>query len=68
MRFTSALIAGALAVAVRAQTTTSDAPSTTTYSLDPVQSSIIACISECDDDDVNCRADCNPVRVLLPKS
>lgn len=64
MRFTSALVAGALAVAVRAQTTTSDAPSTTTWSLDPVQSSILACINECDATDVNCLADCNPVRIF----
>ena len=66
MRFTSALVAGALAVAVRAQTTTTDSPSTTTYTLDPVQSSIIACIDKCDATDVNCLADCNPVRFLQP--
>lgn len=61
MRFTSAFVAGALAVAARAQDTTTEAPSTTTWSLDPAQSSVLACYDSCDATDVNCLADCNPV-------
>lgn len=65
MRFTSFIVAGAFAVAARAQTTTAPEPEETsgspTVSLDPVQSSIIACLDSCDPDDVGCLARCNPV-------
>lgn len=65
MRFTSVFVAGALAVAARAQTTTAPEPEESsgspTVSLDPVQSSIMACLDVCDPTDVGCLADCNPV-------
>lgn len=61
MRFTSVFVAGAFAVAAHAQSTTEGDVPSPTYSLDPVQSSILACINECDAADVNCLADCNPV-------
>jgi len=53
MRFTSAIVAGSLAVAASAQSTT--------VSLTPAQSSQVACISECDADDLACIARCSPV-------
>lgn len=56
MRFTAIFLASALsAVAVA---TTSASP---TYSLDPAQSSIIACLDKCGEADVDCKARCNPV-------
>ncbi|KFH42980.1 hypothetical protein ACRE_062630 [Hapsidospora chrysogenum ATCC 11550] len=60
MRFTTAFIACGLAVAASAQSTTADAPSST-VSLDPAQSSVIACLDDCDDDDLACLSRCNPV-------
>jgi hypothetical protein len=67
MRFSAAVVATTLAVVARAQDTTSAPEPTTaevptmTYSLDPVQSSIQSCISDCDAADVNCIAKCAPV-------
>jgi hypothetical protein len=61
MRFTTAFVAGALAVVARAQSETTVETPTNTYSLDPVQSSIYACIGECDPSDTACLARCNPV-------
>jgi cobalamin biosynthesis Mg chelatase CobN len=61
MRFTSVFVAGAFAVAAQAQSTTEGDVPSPTYSMDPVQSSILSCINECDPADVNCLADCNPV-------
>lgn len=61
MRFTSAIVAGALAIAARAQSTTEGEVVTATVTLDPIQSEIIACIDECDPTDISCLARCNPV-------
>lgn len=62
MRFTSVVVAGIFAVAVSAQssqaataTTSSVASATTT---DPAQASMYNCINACDEDDVDCKADC----------
>lgn len=55
MRFTSALVAGSLAIAASAQE-----PSAT-VSIDPAQQSVIDCIDECDATDIGCLARCNPV-------
>jgi hypothetical protein len=60
MRFTSAIAAGALAVAASAQKTTGSDP-TQTFAIDPVQSSILACVDTCDPTDIGCLAACNPV-------
>lgn len=57
MRFTAALVAGTFAVAASAQQT-SGSP---TVGIDPAQSSVIACIDDCDPTDVGCLARCNPV-------
>jgi hypothetical protein len=60
MRFTTAFVACGLAVAASAQSTTADAPSST-VSLDPAQSSVVACLEDCDADDLACLSRCNPV-------
>lgn len=70
MRFSAAVVATTLAVVARAQDTTSAPEPTTaevptmTYSLDPVQSSVQSCISDCDAADVNCIAKCAPVSFI----
>ncbi|KAG9254983.1 uncharacterized protein F5Z01DRAFT_63468 [Emericellopsis atlantica] len=53
MRFTSALVAGSLAFVASAQSTTA--------SLSPAQTSQVACIKDCDADDLACIARCSPV-------
>lgn len=57
MRFTAALIASAFSAVAVAQTT-SASPS---YSIDPAQASVVACLDECADTDIDCLARCNPV-------
>ena len=57
MRFTAVFIASALSAVAVAQSTTASP----TMSLDPAQSSIIACLDKCGEDDVACKARCNPV-------
>ncbi|KAL2209872.1 hypothetical protein CC79DRAFT_1365288 [Sarocladium strictum] len=57
MRFTAALIASALSAVAVAQTT-SASPS---YSIDPAQASVVACLDKCADTDIDCLARCNPV-------
>lgn len=61
MRFTAALVAGTFAVAASAQTQSQSGAASATVSLDPVQSSIYACIDDCDATDIGCLARCNPV-------
>lgn len=59
MRFTIAVV-GAFAAVAAAQSgsaTKSDAPSVT-VSLDPVQSSMYACVDACDEGDVKCQSHC----------
>lgn len=57
MRFTAALIASAFSAVAVAQTT-SASPS---YSVDPAQASVVACLDKCADTDIDCLARCNPV-------
>ncbi|RYO98543.1 hypothetical protein DL764_007050 [Monosporascus ibericus] len=69
MRFTNAFVAGIFALAANAQTTesvtttavTSVTSPTTTRELTPeesLQAEVVECVEACDDDDVNCQANC----------
>lgn len=53
MRFTSIFVAGALAIAARAQSPTEESSST--------PSSVTACLEACDANDIGCFADCAKV-------
>lgn len=57
MRFTAVFIASALSAVAVAQSTSASP----TYSLDPAQASIVACLDKCGEDDIDCKARCNPV-------
>ncbi|KAG8169818.1 hypothetical protein KVR01_000563 [Diaporthe batatas] len=59
MRFTSIIVAGALAMFACAQDTTGTTSSTATAATtDAAQASTLACLDACDAGDVNCRAVC----------
>lgn len=62
MRFTAALAVAAFGAVACAQSTTASSQASQTVTLDPVQSSIVACLKQCPEDSVDCRARCNPVR------
>ncbi|KAK0387602.1 hypothetical protein NLU13_3848 [Sarocladium strictum] len=57
MRFTAVFIASALSAVAVAQSTSASP----TYSLDPAQASIVACLDKCGEKDIDCKARCNPV-------
>jgi len=61
MRFTTAFVACGLAVAASAQSTTATEAPSSTVSISPEQSSVIACLDDCEADDLVCLARCNPV-------
>jgi hypothetical protein len=58
MRFTAVFIASALSAVAIAQSTSASP----TFSLDPAQASIVACLDKCGENDIDCKARCNPVR------
>jgi hypothetical protein len=74
MHFTPIILGLAALGFTSAQTTTSTPTSvvsttSTTYSMDPTQSAIIACLDKCPEGDVNCTAKCIAVsRHLLPSA
>ncbi|KAI0426808.1 hypothetical protein F5Y09DRAFT_50344 [Xylaria sp. FL1042] len=62
MRFASFIVAGLLAVAASAQSSTTSVASTSVSSGDAAQSSVASqieqCLASCDDSDTKCRANC----------
>lgn len=59
MRFTSIIVAGALAMFASAQDTTGTTSATATAATtDAAQASTIACLDACEDGDVTCEARC----------
>ena len=59
MRFTSIIVAGAVAVFASAQDTTgTSSVAPTAATTDAAQASTIACLDACEDGDVTCEAKC----------
>lgn len=64
MRFTSIIVAGAVAMFASAQDTTSTSSvAATAATTDAAQASTIACLDACKDGDVTCEAKCIAVSV-----
>lgn len=72
MRFTSFIVAGALALVASAQTTsdstassTATSTASTVVSVDPAQSSEAACLKACKAGDVDCQSKCIAVSHIV---